>query len=82
LEIQKTTRAALDGIEARLDGREDRMTHLEAGQGRLVAGARGAAAAAAAGLAGSVIAEVVTRLTRVEMRQDDMQARLPPAARP
>jgi outer membrane lipoprotein SlyB len=54
------------------------MTHLEAGQGQLITEAKAAAGIAATGLAGSVISEVVTRVTRIEMRQDDIQRRLPP----
>lgn len=81
LELQTKTTIALDAIEARLRSLEDRMTHLEAGQGQLVTEARGAAGAAATMLAGSVISDVVTRVTRIEMRQDDIQRRfLPPAS--
>ena len=80
LELQSKTRAALEKLDARLRTLEDRMTHLEAGQGQLITEARAAAGIAATGLAGSVIAEVVTRVTRMEMRQDDIQRRLPPPA--
>jgi hypothetical protein len=53
------------------------MTHLEAGQGQLVSEARAAAGIAATGLAGAVISDVVTRVTRLEMRHDDVARRLP-----
>jgi hypothetical protein len=49
---------------------------MEAQQPHLITEARAAAGVAATGLADSVITEVVTRLTRIEMRQDDMHARL------
>ncbi|MCB8876427.1 hypothetical protein [Acidisoma silvae] len=58
------------------------MTHLEAGQGQLITEARGAAGAAATALAGSVISDVVTRVTRIEMRQEDIHRRLAGPATP
>jgi hypothetical protein len=79
LEIQSKTRTALEAIEARLHGLEDRMTHLEADQERLITEAKSAAGSAATVVAGSVISDAVTRLTRIEMRQDDFQRRLPPS---
>jgi hypothetical protein len=79
-EAQTKTRAALEAIERRLKTLEDRMTYLEAGQSQLITEAKAAAGIAATGLAGSVIAEVVTRVTRMEMRQEDIQKRLPPPA--
>ncbi len=54
------------------------MTYLEAGQGQVITEARAAAGVAATGLAGSVICEVVTRITLLEMQQDNNQKRLPP----
>jgi hypothetical protein len=81
LKLQAQTRTALETIESRLRGLEDRMTHLEAGQAQLITEAKAAAGIAATGLAGSVISDVVTRLTRVEGWQgwqDEIQRRLPP----
>lgn len=57
---------------------EDRMTHLEAGQGQLIAEAKGAASSAASMVASAVISEVVTRVTRMEMRLDVAEQRLLP----
>jgi cytidylate kinase len=76
--FEKTMLTALKKMEARLDALEDRMTRMEARQGELVTEARAAAGIAATGLASSVISDVVTRVTRIEMRQDDWQTRLPP----
>jgi hypothetical protein len=78
LKLQDKTANAMDALEDRLRALEDRMTHLEAAQGRLVTEAKAAAGLAATGLAGSVIAEVVTRVTRIEMRQEEIQRRLLP----
>ena len=78
LELQSNTRVALELIDVRLRNLEDRMTHLEVGQGQLITEAKAAAGAAATGLASSVISDVVTRVTRLEMRQDEFQRRLPP----
>lgn len=80
LELQTKTREALEKLDDRLRAVEDRMTHLEAGQEQLIAEAKAAAGVAATGLAGSVISDVVTRITRIEMRQDEIQRRLPPPA--
>jgi TolA-binding protein len=71
LKLQAQTRTTLEAIESRLRSLEDRMTHLEAGQAQLtgqaqlITEAKAAAGIAATGLAGSVISEMVTRLTRV-----------------
>jgi cytidylate kinase len=78
-EFQKETVSTLKDIEARMDALEDRMTRMEARQGELVTEARAAAGIAATGLASSVISDVVTRVTRIEMRQDDLHTRLPPS---
>ena len=80
LELQTKTREALEKLDARLRAVEDRMTHLEAGQEQLITEAKAAAGVAATGLASSVISDVITRITRVEMRQDDIQRRLTPPA--
>jgi vacuolar-type H+-ATPase subunit I/STV1 len=76
-ELQTKTRTALEAIEARLRGLEDRMTHLEAGQRQVITEAKAAAGIAATGLTSSVISDVVTRITRIEVRQEEIQRRLP-----
>jgi hypothetical protein len=81
-ELQAKTTTALEAIDTRLRSLEDRMTRLAAAQGQLVTEARGAAGAAATALAGSIISDVVTRVTRIEMRQEDMQRRLLPPPSP
>ncbi len=78
LELQSKTRTVLEEVESRLRGLEDRMTYLEAGQGQVVIEARAAAGVAATHLASSVISDVVTRITRVEMQQQGIQQRLTP----
>ena len=80
LSVLEKLKSAFGTLDVRLRALEDRMTHLEAGQPQVIIEARAAAGAAATGLAGSVIADVVTRVTRVEMRQDDLHRRLPPPA--
>jgi vacuolar-type H+-ATPase subunit I/STV1 len=80
LELQTKTREALEKLDARLRAVEDRMTRLEASQEQLITEAKAAAGVAATGLASSVISDVVTRITRIEMRQDEIQRRLPPPA--
>lgn len=79
LSLQENTRKALEVLETRLGVLENRVTHMEADRDRLVTEARSAASAASTTVAGSVIAEVVTRLTRLEMRTDELARQLPPA---
>jgi voltage-gated potassium channel Kch len=74
LTLHKETRTALDVVNARLSALEQRMTLLEAGQGQVISKSRAAAGMAATGMASSIIADVVTRITRLEMRQDDGQS--------
>jgi len=76
--FQEETVSTLKDVEARLDALEDRMTRMEARQGELVTEARAAAGIAATGLTSSVISDVVTRVTRIELRQDDWHNNLPP----
>ena len=78
LEFQSSTRLALEAIDLRLRAVEDRMTRLEAGQGNLLTETKAAAGLAAAGLASSIISDVVTRVTRLEMRREERERRLPP----
>ena len=72
LAIQRTTREALDVVNSRLRVLEDRMVYLEANQDKLVGEARSAASAASTAVAGAVISDVVTRLTRLEMHTEEL----------
>jgi head-tail adaptor len=74
--VQSETEAELKEIDARLRGLEDRMTRLEASQGGLIVEAKAAAGAAATGLASAILSDVVTRVTRIELRQDELNRRL------
>ena len=67
-------------IDQRLKALEDRMLRLESEQTQIVTEARSAATAASTTLAGAVIAEAVTRITRLEGRADQLeqQRSLPP----
>ncbi len=69
LELQTKTHSALELIDTLLRALEDRMTHLEAGQGQMISEARAAAGIAATGFASSIVSDVVTRITRLEMQQ-------------
>ena len=80
LTFQIKTREALETVDIRLRGLEDRMTHLEAAQGHLVVEARSAASAAATAVSGAVISDVVTRVTRIKIRAEEAAKRLPPAS--
>ena len=73
--LQTDTASALDALDVRLRSIEDRMTRLEAGQGQLVTEAKAAAGAAATMVAGAVVSDVVTRITRIEMRAEQADRR-------
>jgi hypothetical protein len=77
VELQTKTRIALEKIDSRLRLIEDRMLRLEEQQGQVIVEAKAAAGFAATGLAGSVISDVVTRVTRIEIQQQQIQLRLP-----
>jgi len=78
LKFQGQTREVLEAVDRRLRALEDRMIHLEAGQTHLVTEARAASSAAASAVAGAMLSDVVTRLTRMEMRAEETARRLPP----
>ena len=69
-QLQRKTNEAVDGVERRLKELEDRMTRLEANQGQVITEARAAASAASTAVAGGILSEAVTRLTRLEMRTE------------
>ena len=71
--------ASLLVIDQRLKALEDRMLRIESGQTQVITEARSAATAAASAIAGAVISDVVTRVTRLEGRADQVgqEQRLP-----
>jgi len=70
--------AELGGVESRLRALEDRMTHLEANQNQVIVEARSAASAASSTVAGVLISDLVTRLTRLEISAETLEKRLLP----
>ncbi|MBV8739287.1 MAG: hypothetical protein JO007_18965 [Alphaproteobacteria bacterium] len=76
LALQRTTREALEIVNSRLRALEDRTIYLEANQDKLVGQAQLAASAASTTVAGAVISDVVTRLTRLEMQTEELGKRL------
>jgi hypothetical protein len=79
LALQSKTREALEVVDSRLRALEDRLTHAEANQGQLIVEARAAASAASTTVTAAVISDVVTRLTRIEMRTERIATHLPPS---
>jgi hypothetical protein len=81
LGLQTEVRQALQIIDQRLKVLEDRMLRLESDQVQLITEARSAATAAATQIAGAVLSDAVTRLTRLEGRTEQIdqqrQPRLP-----
>ena len=79
LALQGKTHEALDALDKRLRGVEDRLRDLEATQGQVIVEARAAAGAASTMVAGTILSDVVTRLTRIEMRTEAaVQLLMPP----
>jgi phage shock protein A len=78
LAFQGKMRESLEAVEARLRALETKMIQFEAEQGHLITTAQAAANVAASAVASAVISDVVTRVTRIEMQQTSIQARLSP----
>jgi hypothetical protein len=79
LSLQTEVRQSLQAVNQRLGTLEERMLRLESDQTRLATEARSAATTAATMIASAVIADTVTRITRLEGRAEQLeQGRLPP----
>jgi hypothetical protein len=76
-EFQTKAREGFQLIDERLKALEGRILRLEAEQGNVVPAAGAAATAAAATVAGSVISDAVTRITRLEGRAEQLEGRRP-----
>lgn len=77
--LQKKVDLSLGIIEQRLRAIEDRLTRLEAEQHQIVTAAGAAATTAATSIAGAILSDVVTRVTRIEGRTDRLERRrIPP----
>jgi len=76
LAFQGKMKESLEALDARLRALETKMVRFEAEQGQLITTAQAAANVAASAVASAVISDVVTRVTRVEMQQTSIQARL------
>jgi Holliday junction resolvasome RuvABC endonuclease subunit len=67
--LQTKVEESLDLIEQRLRAVEDRLLRIEAEAPQLITEARGAASVAATAMSGAALNDVVTRLTRVEIKR-------------
>ncbi len=76
--LQTTTAKALDALDQRIVKLETRMIQIEADRGYMIVEAKAAAGMAAIGVVSNVFADIITRITRLEMRQADGAPRLPP----
>jgi hypothetical protein len=66
--LQGKLKEGLVALDERLRQVEDRLTRLEAEQGRIIVEAKSAGTGAATLIASAVISDAVTRVTRVEER--------------
>ncbi len=71
-ESQKDTNASIKVIGDRLKALEDRMTYLEANQSQVITQPGAAASAASTAIAGGILCETVTRLTRLEVKVEQL----------
>jgi hypothetical protein len=62
-------------VDERLEALEDRFLRLDGEQARLITEARSAATAASTVVAGGIISDAVTRITRLEGRADQLEQR-------
>jgi phage shock protein A len=76
-ELQDKTRETLDDLAKKIEQLERRMTYLEASQSQVITEAKAAAAAASTVLAGGILSDTVTRLTRLEIKLENMPADRP-----
>jgi hypothetical protein len=74
--LHKTVQASLLVIERRLKALEDRMLKLEADERQVVTEARSASTM----VAGAIVSDTVTRITRLEGRTDQLEQRRLPAS--
>jgi len=74
--IHKRTEDSVAKILERIHVLETRMTHLEADRGQMITEAKAAAGIAASAVAGNFLSDVITRITRLEMRQSEAAAQL------
>jgi uncharacterized protein involved in exopolysaccharide biosynthesis len=73
--FQTQTREGLQLIDERLKALENRLLKLETEQHQVITAAGAAATAAASTVAGNILSDTVTRLTRVEMRTTQLETR-------
>jgi hypothetical protein len=71
--LHSKVEGSLQVIDERLKALEDRMLRLESDQTQIVIEARSAATATAAAVAGAVIADAVTRVTKLEGRAEQLE---------
>jgi hypothetical protein len=76
--LQTKVDASIDIIEQRLRAIEDRLLKIEAEGPRLVTEARSAASAAATAMSSAALNDMVTRLTRVEVKPESIDGRAGP----
>jgi len=84
LTLQERTQKALDILSKSVEQLERRVTYLEASQPQVVTEAKAAASAASTMVAGALLSDTVTRLTRLEVQLENLSPRtnrpaLPPA---
>jgi len=70
--LQNKMRETLDNLSEKIDQLDRRMTYLEANQSQVITEARAAASAASTMIAGSILSDTVTRLTRLEVKVEGL----------
>jgi hypothetical protein len=75
-ELQGKVRESLSIIDERLRALENRLLKLESEQSQIITAAGAAATGAASVIAGGIISDTVTRITRLEGRTEQLETRL------
>jgi uncharacterized protein (UPF0335 family) len=78
MSLQARTEKSVEAILERIHALETWMTHLEADRSQMITEAKVAAGMAASAIAGNILSDAITRITRLEMRALDVSGRLPP----
>jgi phage shock protein A len=75
-DLQTKVRESLLIVDERLRAIENRLIKLESEQSQVITAAGAAATGAASSIAGGIISDAVTRITRLEGRTEQLETRL------
>jgi hypothetical protein len=80
--LQTTTARTLGAFDERIVKLECRIIQIGADRGQMIVRAKAAAGMAASGVVSNLFVDIITRITRLDMRQADGSTRRPPPITP